>query len=190
MGVPDDQRIETVRHPGMIAEAPERVHRSFRTRPGRRTGCAVACVSMTRVWILPVLFVVCGSALATGPILQGDTGTAAVLLLVFLLLAGVTSPLVFPRSIGAAEARRRSAADGRPVVFWRPGCTYCMRLRFRLGRDARRLHWVNIWRDPEGAAAVRAANDGDETVPTVVVAGRPHTNPDPGWVRAQLAPSA
>ncbi|MEW2303070.1 glutaredoxin domain-containing protein [Streptomyces sp. NPDC006655] len=145
---------------------------------------------MTRVWILPVLFTVCGSALATGPVLQGDTGTATAVLLVFLVLAGVNSPLVFPRSIGAAEARRRSAVDGRPVVFWRPGCTYCMRLRIRLGRDARRLHWVNIWRDPEGAAAVRAANDGDETVPTVVVAGRPHTNPDPAWVRAQLSASA
>ncbi|MCI3272310.1 hypothetical protein [Streptomyces cylindrosporus] len=40
-----------------------------------------------------------------------------------------------------------------------------------------------------GAAAVRAANDGNETVPTVVVAGRPHTNPDPEWVREQLSQS-
>ena len=35
---------------------------------------------------------------------------------------------------------------------------------------------------------MRAANDGNETVPTVVVAGRPHTNPDPEWVREQLSP--
>jgi hypothetical protein len=27
-------------------------------------------------------------------------------------------------------------------------------------------------------------------VPTVVVAGQPHTNPDPEWVREQLSPSA
>ena len=26
----------------------------------------------------------------------------------------------------------------------------------------------------------------NETVPTVVVAGRPYTNPDPAWVREQL----
>jgi glutaredoxin len=101
----------------------------------------------------------------------------------------VNSPLVFPRSIDALEARRRSATDGRPVVYWRPGCAYCLRLRIRLGRGARQLHWVNIWRDPAGAAAVREANGGDETVPTVVVADRPHTNPDPEWVHGQLPSS-
>ncbi|WP_437089505.1 glutaredoxin domain-containing protein [Streptomyces sp. enrichment culture] len=145
---------------------------------------------MMRAWILPSLLVLCGSVVATGLVLDGDAGEAAVLLLFFLLLAGVHSPLVFPRPVGAPEARRRSEADGRPVVYWRPGCRYCLRLRLRLGRDARRLHWVDIWRDPEAAAAVRAANDGNETVPTVVVAGRPHTNPDPEWVRARLSPSS
>lgn len=137
-----------------------------------------------------MLLVLCGSALATGLIFKGSPGTAAALLLLFALFACLNSPLVFPRSISALEAQRRSAADGRPIVFWRPGCTYCLRLRIRLGRSARRLHWVDIWRDPAGAAAVREANDGNETVPTVVVAGRPHTNPDPAWVREQLSPPA
>ncbi|MFH9089806.1 glutaredoxin domain-containing protein [Streptomyces sp. NPDC017673] len=145
---------------------------------------------MMRAWTLPTLLVLSGSALATGQIWHGNPGTAAALLLAFLAFAGLNSPLVFPRSIGAREAQRRSALDGRPVVFWRPGCKYCIGLRIRLGRTARRLHWVNIWRDPEGAATVRAANDGNETVPTVVVAGRPHTNPGPAWVREQLSPSA
>ncbi|MGN9757007.1 glutaredoxin domain-containing protein [Streptomyces sp. SD31] len=145
---------------------------------------------MTRAWILPMLLVLSGSAVATGQIFTGNPGTAAALLLAFLALAGVNSPLIFPGSIGAREAQRRSAIDGRPVVFWRPGCKYCIRLRIRLGRSARQLHWVNIWRDPAGAAAVRAANDGNETVPTVVVAGRPRTNPDPEWVREQFSPSA
>ncbi|WP_329200629.1 glutaredoxin domain-containing protein [Streptomyces sp. NBC_01435] len=142
---------------------------------------------MMRAWILPILLVLCGSALATGSTVSGNPGTAAAVLVAFVLLAAVNSPLIFPRSIGALEAQRRSADDGRPVVFWRPGCTYCLRLRIRLGRSARRALWVDIWRDPAGAAAVRAVNDGNETVPTVVVAGRPHTNPDPAWVRAQLS---
>jgi mycoredoxin len=145
---------------------------------------------MTHAWILPILLVLGGSAAATGLISRGSPGAAAALLLVFVLLAVVNSPLMFPRSIGALEAQRRSAVDGRPVVFWRPGCTYCLRLRIRLGRSARQLHWVDIWRDPAGAAAVRAVNDGNETVPTVVVAGQTHTNPDPEWVREQLSSSA
>ncbi|MFE2531572.1 glutaredoxin domain-containing protein [Streptomyces sp. NPDC059371] len=142
---------------------------------------------MMRAWILPMLLVLCGSAVATGMVLKGTPTTAAAVLLAFLALAGVNSPLIFPRSIGAGEAQRRSAVDGRPIVYWRPGCTYCIRLRLRLGRHARRLHWVNIWRDPAGAAEVRVANDGNETVPTVIVAGRPHTNPDPAWVRENLS---
>jgi glutaredoxin len=143
---------------------------------------------MMRAWILPTLLVLSGSVVATGLVLRGRPGEAAVLLVMFVLLAGVHSPLMFPRSIGALEARRRSAVDGRPVVFWRAGCKYCLRLRFRLGRAARQAHWVDIWRDPAGAAAVRAANGGNETVPTVFVAGRPHVNPDPEWVREQLSP--
>ncbi|MFI7244641.1 glutaredoxin domain-containing protein [Streptomyces qinglanensis] len=144
---------------------------------------------MMRSWILPMLFVLSGSVVAVAQFFEGDPGIAAAILLVFLALGGMNSPLIFPRSVAEPEAQRRSTADGRPVVFWRPGCAYCIRLRIRLGRSARQLHWVNIWRDPAGAAVVRAANDGNETVPTVVVAGRPHTNPGPEWVREQL-PSA
>ncbi|MFE5716398.1 glutaredoxin domain-containing protein [Streptomyces sp. NPDC056501] len=144
---------------------------------------------MMRVWILPVLLLLCGALVAAGRVADGGSVGAVALLLLFVLLAAVTSPLVFPRSTGAAEARRRAEADGRPVVYWRPGCAYCLRLRLRLGARARRAHWVDIWRDPEGAAEVRAATGGDETVPTVVVAGRAHVNPDPAWLREQLARS-
>ncbi|MET8945050.1 hypothetical protein ABZX30_16080 [Streptomyces sp. NPDC004542] len=147
---------------------------------------------MTRAWILPMLFVLCGSVVATASALAGSAGAAVPALAVFVLRAGPNSPLVFPRSTGAVEARR-SAADGRPVVHRRPGCAYClrmrMRMRLRLGRRARRLHWVDIWRDPAGAAAVRAVNDGNETVPTVVVAGQPHVNPDPRRVRELVSRS-
>ncbi|SDH14215.1 glutaredoxin domain-containing protein [Nonomuraea jiangxiensis] len=139
---------------------------------------------MMRSWTLPILFVVAGVLMAVAV-----TDTGVPFLVAFVLLAGLNSPLMFPRSIAATEARRRSALDGRPIVYWRPGCKYCIRLRIRLGRDARRLHWVNIWRDPDGAAEVRAANNGNETVPTVVTAGRPHVNPTPDWVRGQLPPS-
>ncbi|MFD7922061.1 glutaredoxin domain-containing protein [Streptomyces sp. NPDC059740] len=145
---------------------------------------------MTRGGSLPVVLVVCG-LLGAGPLFaRGALQVAVPLLLLFLLLAWLHTPWVFPRSTGAVEAQRRSALDGRPIVYWRAGCKYCLRLRMRLGREARQVHWVDIWRDPAAAAAVRAVNDGNETVPTVVVAGRPHVNPDPAWVRAQAAQAA
>lgn len=145
---------------------------------------------MMRAWILPLLLMICGSFAAAGLASGSNPGAAAALLLVFVLLAGVHSPLFFPKSAGALEAQRRAAADGRPIVYWRAGCPYCLRLRVRLGLGARQVHWVDIWRDPAGAAAVRAVNEGNETVPTVFVASRPHVNPDPAWVRDQVRPSA
>jgi mycoredoxin len=141
---------------------------------------------MLRSWKLAGLMLVLGLAVAAS-LLVGDSPTVGVIELVFfVVLAFLFSPLVFPSSLSAAEAQKRATDDGRPVIYWRPGCRYCLRLRFRLGRDARRAYWVNIWRDPDGAATVRAATGGDETVPTVVVGGEPFVNPDPGWLRDQL----
>lgn len=63
------------------------------------------------------------------------------------------------------------------VVYWRPMCTYCMKLLLRLRFTRLRYTKVNIWKDPEAAAFVRSVADGNETVPTVTVAGRAMVNP-------------
>ncbi len=47
--------------------------------------------------------------------------------------------------------------------------------------------WVNVWQDADAAAFVRSVNDGNETVPTVVIDGIPATNPDPQAVYDRLA---
>lgn len=70
-------------------------------------------------------------------------------------------------------------ADPTPevVVYWRPGCPFCGSLRRGLDQGGLARREVNIWDDPEGAAQVRAVADGNETVPTVEVAGRFLVNP-------------
>ena len=75
----------------------------------------------------------------------------------------------------------------RVIVYWRPGCMYCERLRATLGADAERAQWINIWQDDEAAAFVRSVNGGNEVVPTVVIDDVPHTNPDPALVKTALA---
>jgi glutaredoxin len=107
-------------------------------------------------------------------------GAAVVVLLVML------TPVAFPRSPADAEARRRAATDGVPLIYWRPGCTFCVRLRLSLGRGGRRAVWVNVNRDPAASARVRSVNDGNETVPTVFVGDEHRTNPSPAWVRSLL----
>lgn len=80
-------------------------------------------------------------------------------------------------------------ADGHSgvTVYWRPGCPFCSRLRFAVRKDIDRITWVDIWQDDDARAFVASVNGGNETVPTVVIDGVPHTNPDPSVVKDALA---
>ncbi|RKR92121.1 mycoredoxin [Micromonospora pisi] len=132
----------------------------------------------------------CGVLLSAVLFVDRSPVVGVAVLVIFGALAVRLSPLIFPRPTTAAEAQALSANDGRAIIYWRPGCRYCLRLRSRLGREARRAYWVDIWRDPAGAAAVRAVTGGDETVPTVALGGESFVNPDPEWLRQQLARTA
>ncbi|WP_007025884.1 glutaredoxin family protein [Saccharomonospora iraqiensis] len=61
--------------------------------------------------------------------------------------------------------------------YWRPGCPFCAILRGRLRNTGLPVREINIWEDSEAAARVRAATDGDETVPTVFLGDRVLVNP-------------
>jgi len=145
---------------------------------------------MSRRWRISGLFAFLAVAVAGMELWRQEPTVALVEFVVFGVLAVLMSPLLFPPPVPAAEAQRRSARDGRPVIYWRPGCPYCMRLRTALGPDAGSAHWVDIWADPSGAAAVRAITGGDETVPTMVVAGDGFVNPSPALVREKVRAAA
>ncbi len=101
---------------------------------------------------------------------------------VLLFGAWYVSPL---NGRNAAKWSGPSSDDG-VVIFWRPGCMFCMRMKASLGRRGRDARWYNIWSDPAAAEFVRAHNDGNETVPTVILHGKVLTNPHPGVVRREL----
>lgn len=73
-----------------------------------------------------------------------------------------------------------------PLILWKPGCAYCIRLRLALGLKGSRAVWVDISLDASAAEAARRANEGNETTPTVIFGGGSFTNPAPRVVRAQL----
>ena len=75
----------------------------------------------------------------------------------------------------------QSAGPPAVVVYWRPGCPYCIRLRMNVASEE-----LNIWSDPSAAAFVRSVNGGDETVPTVVVGATAMRNPTPREVKREL----
>ena len=71
------------------------------------------------------------------------------------------------------------------VVYWRPGCPFCTSLTRELLQSGVPFRKVDIWADPDSAAFVRAACRGNETVPTVDVAGTVLVNPPADLVLAQ-----
>ncbi len=126
-----------------------------------------------------VVFLV-GQRVASHPLV----GVVAGVLL--LSCAWALSPTFFPRSADLGVARRRAAQGEAPVIFWKPGCTYCILLRLMVGPAGRRATWVDSSLDEQARAVVRSVNGGDHTTPTVMFGEQTRTNPDAAWVRSLL----
>ena len=127
-----------------------------------------------RTWMLVGGF---GALLAAWEVAQGQVGTA----LLTVALLGVVAWWMSPwRTLGGAtqhEVDQVPEEERGVVVYWRPGCPFCERLRHRLGAAGRaQVTWVDIWRDPEAAAYVRG----------VTAATRPYP---PWWPAASPAPT-
>ena len=138
---------------------------------------------MRSMWLL----VLGATALLVGDAARsGQVRFAVVYAALGLALAYWLSPWQGGRSSTHADVTARNDSEG-VVIYWRPGCVFCMRLRGRLGSLAKRATWVNIWQDRDGAAYVESVNSGNQVVPTVVIDGVAHTNPDPELVRRHLA---
>jgi mycoredoxin len=67
-------------------------------------------------------------------------------------------------------------------------CGYCFRLRKQLDREGIEYDVVDIEQVPDAAAVVEKANNGNQTVPTMVYRdGSAQTNPSLKDVQAKLA---
>jgi len=117
---------------------------------------------------------------------QGRYFMAAFFAIINAALVWWVSPLRGGISPKHADVMRRPQNERHVVIYWRPGCQFCGRLKWRLGASGKQATWVNIWQDKEAAEFVRSHNDGNETVPTVVIDGSVITNPDPEMVLTRL----
>ena len=86
-----------------------------------------------------------------------------------------------------AEAQAEPTT-GSFTMYTTPWCGYCHRLQGQLDRDGITYDVVDIERDPSAAEVVMAANNGNQTVPTLVYSdGSAHTNPSLRDVKEKLA---
>jgi mycoredoxin len=74
------------------------------------------------------------------------------------------------------------------TMFTTPWCGYCHRLKGQLDREGIRFDLIDIEQQPEAAHTVAQANDGNQTVPTLLYAdGTTQTNPSLTQVKEKLA---
>ena len=74
------------------------------------------------------------------------------------------------------------------TMYSTPWCGYCHRLKGQLNREGITFEVVDIEQDPSAAAIVESANNGNQTVPTLVYSdGTAQTNPSLAQVKAKLA---
>jgi mycoredoxin len=74
------------------------------------------------------------------------------------------------------------------TMYSTPWCGYCHRLRGQLDREGITYQVVDIEQQPDAALIVEQANNGNQTVPTLVYAdGSAQTNPSLAQVKEKLA---
>jgi mycoredoxin len=77
--------------------------------------------------------------------------------------------------------------SGSFTMYSTPWCGYCHRLKGQLDREGIVFDVVDIEQQPEAAQIVESANNGNQTVPTLVYAdGTAQTNPSLAQVKAKL----
>jgi mycoredoxin len=77
---------------------------------------------------------------------------------------------------------------GTFTMYTTPWCGYCHRLKSQLDREGISYDVIDIEQDPNAAEIVESANNGNQTVPTLVYAdGSSMTNPSVAQVKEKLA---
>ena len=78
--------------------------------------------------------------------------------------------------------------SGSFTMYTTPWCGYCHRLQGQLDREGITYDVVDIEQVPEAVEIVESANNGNQTVPTLVFAdGSAVTNPSLAQVKEKLA---
>jgi mycoredoxin len=79
-------------------------------------------------------------------------------------------------------------SQARFTMYTTPWCGYCHRLKGQLDREGIAFELVDIEQDPSAAEIVMSANNGNQTVPTLVYPdGTAQTNPSVAQVKEKLA---
>jgi glutaredoxin len=76
------------------------------------------------------------------------------------------------------------------ILYWRPGCGFCVRLARALDAMEIAPELRNIWEEPDAAEFVRSVNRGNELVPTLVIGDIVLSNPSADQVADAMTRAA
>lgn len=81
-----------------------------------------------------------------------------------------------------------SAGTSSFTMYTTPWCGYCHRLKSQLDHEGIAYDVVDIEQQPDAVSIVESANNGNQTVPTLVYAdGTAQTNPSLAQVKEKVA---
>ena len=182
IGPPTDPEIPQGRAPTVSGS-----HEAGRSGAGCLGPPTLTQMRMRLDQVLPVVvLLVTGLVVTAMSVADGSWVSAIVSLPILAGLAWWGWPARRGRHISHEQAQA-TAADEDVIVYWRPGCTYCARLKLGLRGASRNVSWVNIWQDPEAAAFVASKRDGNETVPTAVTGAGATIPATAESIKSQLA---
>lgn len=120
---------------------------------------------------------------------QGDRAFASILLTLLGLLVCWLIWWTRARRGGphlSHAAAQAAASDGDVIIYWRPGCIHCDRLKLGLGTLRHDVLWVDISRDVDASEFVAGYHNGVETVPTAVTGAGGMIDATSASIKAQL----
>ena len=99
----------------------------------------------------------------------------------------MTSPST-DKSIGSSRSSSAGNGEAAVTMYSTQWCGYCHRLKSQLDREGIPFDIVDIEQDPAAAQVVETANNGNQTVPTLIYSdGTAQTNPSLIQVKDKLA---
>lgn len=149
------------------------------------TRSAHAAVDLVRPWFAAARWLLAGGVLGAAAVAVGQGPVALIIACAFLFAALQASPLRRGRHASHRRALAKAEADD-VIVYWRPDCTHCEKLRDDLGRMAGDITWVDVTSDERAAEHVASLRDGEVVTPTAVTGVGAQLVATAHWIASHL----
>lgn len=144
----------------------------------RRWAACLIVVAMLIAYVAAIFWQAGQGTPGATPIGQGMISTG-----ILGVLALVLSPAFFPRARSHAYAVEH---DDKVAVYFHPASVLAIWLRLNLRNLAKRVIWVDVWKDPAAQAFLREHHQNMDITPSAVHRGEVKALPKADWIALRV----